>query len=96
MAPMLDDRNDSASAMQMDGIEFWNRSYSGFGWNSLLGDVHSGADVPQYAAPARRARRCAAGWLTRPTLDRPCASNGHAWIRSGYPYSRHHIDVREN
>ena len=35
-------------------------------------------------------------WLTRPTLDRPCASNGHAWIRSGYPYSRHHIDIRKN
>jgi len=53
MAPMLDDRNDSASAMQMDGIEFWNRSHNGFGWSSLLGDVQGGADVPQYAAPAR-------------------------------------------
>jgi acetyl esterase/lipase len=53
MAPMLDDRNDSASAMQMDGIEFWNRSHNGFGWRSLLGDVQGGADVPQYAAPAR-------------------------------------------
>jgi acetyl esterase/lipase len=53
MAPMLDDRNDSASAMQMDGIEFWNRSFSGFGWSSLLRDAQGGADVPQYAAPAR-------------------------------------------
>src|SRR5690348_10787670 len=53
MSPMLDDRNDSASAMQMDGIEFWNRSYSGFGWNCLLGGLQDGADVPQYAAPAR-------------------------------------------
>jgi acetyl esterase/lipase len=53
MCPMLDDRNDSASAMQMDGIEFWNRSYSGFGWSSLLRDVRGTADVPQYAAPAR-------------------------------------------
>ena len=53
MCPMLDDRNDSASAMQMDGIEFWNRSHNGFGWRSLLGDVQGGADVPQYAAPAR-------------------------------------------
>ena len=53
MCPMLDDRNDSASAMQMDGIAFWNRSYSGFGWSSLLGGVRAGADVPQYAAPAR-------------------------------------------
>jgi acetyl esterase/lipase len=53
MCPMLDDRNDSASAMQMDGIDFWNRSYNGFGWRSLLGEVQGGADVPQYAAPAR-------------------------------------------
>ena len=53
MCPMLDDRNDSASAMQMDGIDFWNRSYNGFGWSSLLGGVRGGADVPQYAAPAR-------------------------------------------
>jgi acetyl esterase/lipase len=53
MCPMLDDRNDSASAMQMDGIDFWNRSYNGFGWSSLLGGVRGGADVSQYAAPAR-------------------------------------------
>jgi acetyl esterase/lipase len=53
MCPMLDDRNDSASAMQMDGIDFWNRSYNGFGWSSLLGGLQGGADVPQYAAPAR-------------------------------------------
>jgi acetyl esterase/lipase len=53
MSPMLDDRNDSASAMQMDGIEFWNRSHNLFGWSSLLGDVQGAADVPQYAAPAR-------------------------------------------
>ena len=53
MAPMLDDRNDSASALQMDGIEFWNRSHNGFGWSSLLGDLQGAAHVPQYAAPAR-------------------------------------------
>ncbi|HTJ69180.1 MAG TPA: alpha/beta hydrolase [Actinospica sp.] len=53
MCPMLDDRNDSASALQMDGIEFWDRSRNKFGWTSLLGDLWGGADVPQYAAPAR-------------------------------------------
>ncbi|HWG24362.1 alpha/beta hydrolase [Actinospica sp.] len=53
VCPMLDDRNDSASAMQMDGVDFWNRSFNGFGWSSLLGDAQGGADVPQYAAPAR-------------------------------------------
>ncbi|HEX4787549.1 MAG TPA: alpha/beta hydrolase [Actinospica sp.] len=55
MCPMLDDRNDSASAVQMDGIDFWNRSYNGFGWSSLLGDAKAGPDVPQYGAPARAA-----------------------------------------
>ena len=53
MCPMLDDRNDSASAVQMDGVDVWNRSFNGFGWSALLGDVQGGADVPQYAAPAR-------------------------------------------
>ncbi|AUG78126.1 Heroin esterase [Kitasatospora sp. MMS16-BH015] len=53
MCPMLDDRNDSASALQMDGFEFWDRGYNGFGWNSLLGDLQGASDVPQYAAPAR-------------------------------------------
>ncbi len=53
LCPMLDDRNDSASAAQMDGTDFWNRSFNGFGWSSLLGALRGGADVPQYAAPAR-------------------------------------------
>ena len=55
MCPMLDDRNDSASAVQMDGVDFWNRSFNGFGWSSLLGDAQGAADVSQYAAPARAA-----------------------------------------
>ena len=42
MCPMLDDRNDSGSAMQMDGIDFWNRSYNGFGWNRC--SAHSRAE----------------------------------------------------
>jgi acetyl esterase/lipase len=53
MCPMLDDRNDSASARQMDGVDFWNRSFNGFAWNALLGDTQGGANVPPYAAPAR-------------------------------------------
>src|SRR5256886_15664895 len=53
MCPMLDDRNDSASAMQMNEVDSWDRSHNLSGWRSLLGDVQGGADVPQYAAPAR-------------------------------------------
>ncbi|MBF9070421.1 alpha/beta hydrolase [Streptacidiphilus fuscans] len=53
MSPMLDDRNDSASAWQMDGLDIWDRSYNGFGWSSLLGSAQGGPDVSPYAAPAR-------------------------------------------
>ncbi|MEU6171939.1 alpha/beta hydrolase [Streptantibioticus parmotrematis] len=53
MCPMLDDRNDSASAWQMDGHDIWDRGWNGFGWNALLGAARGGPDVPPYAAPAR-------------------------------------------
>jgi acetyl esterase/lipase len=53
MCPMLDDRDRTASARQMDAVEFWDRSHSGFGWRALLGDRCGGPDVPPYAAPAR-------------------------------------------
>jgi len=53
MAPMLDDRNDSASLRQMDGRDVWDRSWNGFGWTALLGPARGGSDVPPYAAPAR-------------------------------------------
>ncbi|MFD6874575.1 MULTISPECIES: alpha/beta hydrolase [unclassified Streptomyces] len=53
IAPLLDDRNNSASALQMDDVELFDRSHNGFAWSSLLGDAQGGADVPQYAAPAR-------------------------------------------
>ncbi|MFB8766702.1 alpha/beta hydrolase [Nocardiopsis alba] len=53
IAPLLDDRNDSASALQMDDVELFDRSRNRFAWSSLLGDIQGGPDVPQYAAPAR-------------------------------------------
>ncbi|MEY9845261.1 acetyl esterase/lipase [Streptacidiphilus sp. BW17] len=53
MSPMLDDHNDSASVRQMDGLDIWDRSDNGFGWDSLLGSACGGPDVSPYAAPAR-------------------------------------------
>jgi acetyl esterase/lipase len=54
MCPMLDDRNDSASARQMQGRGIWDRSSNETGWNALLGDdVRGGPDVSPYAAPSR-------------------------------------------
>ncbi|HUX70267.1 MAG TPA: alpha/beta hydrolase [Cellulomonadaceae bacterium] len=51
--PMLDDRNDTASAVQMAGVGAWDRAANGTGWGAYLGDRAGGPDVPGYAAPAR-------------------------------------------
>jgi len=53
MCPMLDDRNDSLSGHQMDGLGVWDRSANEMGWRALLGEASGGPDVPPYAAPAR-------------------------------------------
>ncbi|MEV7503862.1 alpha/beta hydrolase fold domain-containing protein [Streptomyces sp. NPDC093018] len=53
MYPMPDDRNNSPSALQMDGVDFRDRGFNGFGWRALLGAAQGGPDVPAYAAPAR-------------------------------------------
>lgn len=53
MGPMLDDRNESLSAYQMEGIGVWDRVANGIGWTALLGDKRGSADVSQYASPAR-------------------------------------------
>jgi acetyl esterase/lipase len=55
MCPMLDDRNDSPSLRQMDGVDIWDRGWNGFGWTALLGSARGGPDVSPYAAPARAA-----------------------------------------
>ncbi|KPI02072.1 hypothetical protein OK074_5423 [Actinobacteria bacterium OK074] len=53
MCPMLDDRNDTPSALQMTGLGVWDRATNETGWAALLGDRRGGPDVPEYAAPAR-------------------------------------------
>jgi acetyl esterase/lipase len=52
-APMIDDRNDSVSSRQYDGIGAWDRNNNDTGWNALLGDRRFTASVSPYAAPAR-------------------------------------------
>ena len=51
--PMLDDRNDSPSAVQMAGHGAWDRSANATAWRAYLGDAAGGPDVAPYAAPAR-------------------------------------------
>jgi acetyl esterase/lipase len=53
LCPMLDDRNDTPSAVQMEGVGFWDRTSNETGWTALLGDARGGPDVSPYAAPAR-------------------------------------------
>jgi acetyl esterase/lipase len=53
--PMLDDRNDTPSAVQMAGLGVWDRTSNDTGWTALLGEARGGPDVSPYAAPARAA-----------------------------------------
>lgn len=52
-APMLDDRNDTPSALQMAGQDRWIHTVSETAWTAFLGDARGGPDVSPYAAPAR-------------------------------------------
>jgi acetyl esterase/lipase len=53
MCPMLDDRNDTLSAKQMEGLGVWDRSMNQVGWSALLGEAAGGPGVSPYASPAR-------------------------------------------
>lgn len=51
--PMLDDRCDTISAKQMQGVGLWDTISNLTGWTALLGPQRGGEDVPSFAAPAR-------------------------------------------
>lgn len=51
--PMLDDRNETISSRQIDGIGVWDRHSNDTGWNALLGDRRGTEQVSVYAAPGR-------------------------------------------
>lgn len=53
MWPMLDDRNETVSSQQIDGVGIWDRTSNQTGWAALLGDRRGTAEVSMYAAPAR-------------------------------------------
>ncbi|MGW7518466.1 alpha/beta hydrolase [Streptomyces sp. NPDC054796] len=53
MCPMLDDRNDTPSARQLEGRGLWDRRANHVGWSSLLGEARGTEQVSPYAAPAR-------------------------------------------
>ncbi len=51
--PMLDDRCDTPSALQMESVGLWDRRSNLVGWTALLGERRGTQDVSCYAAPAR-------------------------------------------
>lgn len=53
MYPMIDDRDDSVSTTQIDGVGVWDRVSNITGWDALLGDRRGTDAVSIYAAPAR-------------------------------------------
>ncbi|NUW30852.1 alpha/beta hydrolase [Nonomuraea sp. SMC257] len=53
ICPMIDDRNDTPSSLQMAGLGIWDRTANETGWTALLGGSRGGPDVSPYAAPAR-------------------------------------------
>ncbi len=53
LCPMLDDRNETISSHQIDGIGLWDRRSNDAGWDALLGNRRQTDQVSIYAAPAR-------------------------------------------
>jgi acetyl esterase/lipase len=53
LCPMLDDRNDTPSAVQMAGHGVWDRTSNATGWSALLGAERGAPGVSPYAAAAR-------------------------------------------
>lgn len=51
--PMLDDRNETASARAFDGVGVWDRTSNLTAWSAVLGARCNGEDVSPYDAPAR-------------------------------------------
>lgn len=56
VSPMLDDRDDTVSARQVDGIGVWDRVSNATGWAALLGQRRGGDDVAASSAPGRAER----------------------------------------
>ncbi|CAF0761280.1 unnamed protein product [Adineta steineri] len=52
-SPMLDDRDQTFSTHQFEGMGIWDRQSNLCGWTALLGDQKGSPDVSPYAAPSR-------------------------------------------
>lgn len=55
VSPMLDDRDETVSTRQIDGVGVADRQMNRFAWDAYLGTRRATPDVSEYAAPARAA-----------------------------------------
>lgn len=53
VSPMLDDRDETVSTVQIDGVGVADRQLTRFGWDAYLGTRRATDEVSVYAAPAR-------------------------------------------
>ena len=53
LCPMIDDRDQTFSTHQYEGMGFWRRQCNITAWTALLGEQKGGKDVSPYAAPSR-------------------------------------------
>ncbi|MBS4214988.1 alpha/beta hydrolase [Neobacillus rhizophilus] len=51
--PMIDDRNNSPSSLEITGNMVWNHDLNQKGWTMYLNGANGSDDVPAYAAPSR-------------------------------------------
>lgn len=51
--PMLDDRNETVSSRQYEGIGVWDRNNNAAGWDAVLGNTRGTGQVSPYSAAAR-------------------------------------------
>lgn len=69
--PMLDDRTALRSDIDQRSLRLWNSQSNMLGWTSYLGRPPGSGNVPDYAAPARRAclEGLAPAWIGVGTCD---------------------------
>jgi acetyl esterase/lipase len=53
LCPMIDDRNETVSTRQYDGLGAWDRNNNDTGWDALLGPARGTDEASPYAVPAR-------------------------------------------
>ncbi len=53
MYPMLDERNNTVSSHQIDGIGVWDHTSNDMGWTALLGDRRGSGGVSIYESPSQ-------------------------------------------